>query len=69
MILGEQPLTKETPSRRLLESEWLRGRNKRLCFKRDEKYTQGHRCKNCELRMLLVFDDEDNGSEGQLGAT
>ena len=24
----------------------------------DEKFTIGHQCKNCELKVLLVFDDE-----------
>lgn len=32
-------------------------RDKGLCYRCDEKYSPGHRCKNKEL-WLLVFSDE-----------
>lgn len=44
-----------TPSRRLSEAEYQAKRAKGLCFRCDEKFTIGHRCKNRETRELRVL--------------
>lgn len=49
---------KEAPYKRLSEEEYRKRREKGLCFKCDEKYTAGHRCKNQQLRVFMVHDDE-----------
>lgn len=35
-------------------------KEKGLCYRCDEKFFIGHRCKNKELRVLLVSDDADD---------
>lgn len=41
-----------------------------MCFKCEEKYTVGHQCRNCELRVLLVEgecgEEEKEGTYGQI---
>lgn len=32
---------------------------KRLCFKCDDKYCPRHKCKNQQLRVMIVSEDED----------
>ena len=49
---------REIPIKRLMESELQARKEKGLCFKCDEKFSPGHRCKK-ELRVLLVHEDED----------
>ena len=44
--------------KRLSEAEWKAKREKGLCFRCDEKYTVGHRCKNRELQVMMIYDDE-----------
>ncbi|KAI0488683.1 hypothetical protein KFK09_028522 [Dendrobium nobile] len=34
-------------------------RTKGLCFRCDEKYTSGHRCKDQTLQVLTIYDDEE----------
>lgn len=34
-------------------------RDKRLCFRCDEKFIKGHRCKQKELNVMLVNDNDD----------
>ena len=60
VAVGERPSIqkRESPPKRLFESEWQTRRAKDLCFKCDKKFTIDHQCKNHELRVLLVFDDE-----------
>ncbi|RVW36299.1 Retrovirus-related Pol polyprotein from transposon 297 [Vitis vinifera] len=48
---------REIPIKRLTESELQARREKGICFKCDEKFSLGHRCKK-ELRVLLVHEDE-----------
>lgn len=36
-------------------------KDKGLCFRCDDKYTIGHRCRNKELHVLLVADDIEGG--------
>ena len=55
---------REPQSKRLSKSKSQARRAKGLCFKCDEKFTIGHQCKNRELRVLLVFDNEVE-EEGQ----
>ncbi|XP_031737566.1 uncharacterized protein LOC116402457 [Cucumis sativus] len=54
-------IKKEGPSRRLSDAEFQAKREKGLCFKCDEKYYSGHKCKAKdirELRMFVVRDDD-----------
>ncbi|XP_021773532.1 uncharacterized protein LOC110737482 [Chenopodium quinoa] len=54
-------------TRRLTESELAERRTKGLCFKCDERWGVGHRCKRKELSVLLVAEGEveleDEGPE------
>ena len=60
MVVSEKTMNQrqEIPIKRLMESELQARKEKRLCFKCDEKFSHGHRCKK-ELRVLLVHEDED----------
>ncbi|XP_074324569.1 uncharacterized protein LOC141661456 [Apium graveolens] len=56
-----QPSAKTTTTpkfRRLSEAEMQEKREKGLCFRCDEKYGPGHRCKNKELQVLWMHGDE-----------
>lgn len=53
---------REAPIKRMTDIEWRSKREKGLCFRCEEKYTIGHRCKNQELRVLLVQDCEEEGA-------
>lgn len=46
---------KERPSKRLSDVEFQAKREKGLCFKCDEKYCSGHKCKAKEIRELRMF--------------
>ena len=46
---------KEGPSKWLSDAEFKAKREKRLCFKCDEKYHLGHKCKKREQRELIMF--------------
>lgn len=49
----QKPITKEeTPFKRLSEAEFQSWKEKGLCYRCDERYTVGHRCKGKELRVL-----------------
>ena len=48
-------IKKEGPSKRLSDVEFQSKREKRLCFKCDEKYYSGHKCKAKELHELRMF--------------
>ena len=39
-------------------------RSKGLCFRCDEKFASGHRCKRKELHVIWVRDDEDLFEDG-----
>lgn len=45
---------REGDIRRMTDVEFQAQRDKGLCFKCEEKYTIGHRCKAKELRALVV---------------
>ena len=38
-----------------------------LCFRCDEKYTIGHKCKNRELQVVMIYDEEleEENREGE----
>lgn len=38
--------------------EWKLQREKGLCFRCDQKYTIGPQCKNWEMRVLLVQEED-----------
>ncbi|KAA0037154.1 ty3-gypsy retrotransposon protein [Cucumis melo var. makuwa] len=46
---------KEGSSKRLSDAEFKAKREKGLCFKCDEKYYSGHKCKELEQRELRMF--------------
>ena len=60
VAVGEKTMSqrREIPIKRLTESELQARREKGLCFKCEEKFSPGHRCKK-QLRVLLVHKDED----------
>ena len=69
VVVGEKTMSqrREIPIKRLTESKLQARREKGLCFKCDEKFSPGHRCKK-ELRVLLVHEDEeekDNQFDGK----
>ncbi|XP_057451806.1 uncharacterized protein LOC130743580 [Lotus japonicus] len=49
--------------RHLTSAEMRDKREKKLCFRCDEPYSREHRCKNKQLRMIIM--EEDDGSEGE----
>ena len=44
-------------------------RARALCYKCEQKYSQGHVYKNTKLWVLLVFDDKTYDGQGQLRVT
>ena len=51
---GKRPLS-------LTPKQMEEKRLKNLCFWCDERFTPGHRCKNKQLYMIIVHDDEEEG--------
>lgn len=49
--------------RHLSDKELQEKRSKGLCFKCDEKWYMGHRCKRRELSVLLIEGDEEEGTK------
>lgn len=49
--------------RRLTDKELQEKRSRGLCFRCDEKWAVGHRCKKRELSVLLIEEDEDEGTD------
>ena len=45
----------EPPIKRLSDAEFRSRLDKGLCFKCNEKYTPGHRCRVKEKRELMLF--------------
>lgn len=52
-----------TSFRRLADDEIQRRRAKGLCYRCDEKYGPGHRCKNRQLQVLLVSEEEEEEAD------
>ncbi|XP_052203652.1 uncharacterized protein LOC127808947 [Diospyros lotus] len=52
------------PFKRLRENELQAKRAKGLCFRCDEKYSIGHRCKNKELQVMVIYEEERGEEEG-----
>ncbi|KAI0497361.1 hypothetical protein KFK09_020584 [Dendrobium nobile] len=50
--------------KRLTEKEVHEKRAKGLCFRCDEKYMPGHKCRDRTLQVLLVCDNEEDEEEG-----
>lgn len=50
-------IRREPPFRRWTDSKLQARRDKDLCYRCDEPFSEGHRCKNKELRLYLVADD------------
>ena len=50
--------------RRFINAEIQQRREKGLCYRCDEKYSPGHRCKRRELNILVLQEEE--GFEGEL---
>lgn len=53
--------------KRLSEAELQAKREKGLCFRCDEKYTIGHRCKNRELDVMLIHEEEGTAAVEEVG--
>lgn len=58
------------PYRRMTESEIQNRRERGLCYRCDEKYSFGHRCKQKQLQQLEVLmvhdpEEESTGQEGE----
>lgn len=50
--------------RRLSEKELQKKREKELCFRCDDKWSAGHRCRRRrELSVLLTCEEEDDKAE------
>ncbi|KAI0520439.1 hypothetical protein KFK09_007914 [Dendrobium nobile] len=68
---GNREATKEKTGgnggnfKQLTEKEIQEKRAKGLCFRCDEKYTPGHRCKDRTLQVLTVCDDEETEERGE----
>ncbi|XP_028552250.1 uncharacterized protein LOC114580023 [Dendrobium catenatum] len=50
--------------KRLTDSELKEKRAKGLCYRCDEKFTLGHRCKERTLHVIIVGDSEEEENEG-----
>lgn len=48
--------------KRLTDKELQDKRSKGLCFWCDEKWSTAHRCKRRKLDVLLIEEDEDEGT-------
>ena len=57
---------KEGPSKRLLDAEFQVKIEKGLCFKCDEKYYSGHKCKTKEIREQRKFVVRANNMEEEI---
>lgn len=49
--------------RRLSDKELQQKRAKGLCFRCDEKWSMGHRCKKKELSVLLIEEEEEDRTD------
>lgn len=49
--------------RRLTERELEEKKEKGLCFRCDEKWTIGHRCRRRELSVMITFEGDDDEGE------
>lgn len=49
--------------RRLTDKELQEKRAKGLCFRCDDKWSMGHRCKKRELSVLVIEEEEDESTE------
>lgn len=68
LVMVEEQLTapkREYTTRLMTDTELKLRREKGLCFQCDEEYTYGHQCKNRELRILLVQQEEEGDGKGE----
>lgn len=49
--------------KKLTEEEYQRRQEKGICFRCDEKFTPGHRCKNKQLNVLILSEEAENELE------
>ncbi|OIW20258.1 hypothetical protein TanjilG_07417 [Lupinus angustifolius] len=61
---GEGGRSRGTGFKHLTAVEMKEKREKGLCFRCDEPFNRDHRCKNKQLRMLLMEEDEEESEEG-----
>ncbi|KAA0040168.1 ty3-gypsy retrotransposon protein [Cucumis melo var. makuwa] len=54
------------PRKRLSDAEFKAKREKGLCFKCDEKYHFGHKCKELEVREMRMFVLHENNEEEEI---
>lgn len=53
----------------MTEEEAAKRREKGLCYRCDEKFTRGHRCKNKQLNVVLLCEDSEEADEMEEGET
>lgn len=63
---NEVKLPGQTPVRRLTPAQIEEYRRKNLCFKCDEPFTLGHKCKS-KLLMLIESEDADENAREEEG--
>ena len=61
---GSHPPLSPYSFRQMTNIEMQDKRSKGLCFRCDEKFAWGHRCKRKELHVIWVWDDEDLFEDG-----
>ncbi|KAL4032139.1 hypothetical protein IC575_005203 [Cucumis melo] len=57
---------REHPYRRWTDSELQARKEKGLCYRCDEPFSKGHRCKNKKLHLFVVADDLDDAEMGEM---
>ncbi|KAF1891797.1 hypothetical protein Lal_00031606 [Lupinus albus] len=55
----------KTDYKRLASAEMKEKKEKELCFRCDELFTRDHVCKNKQLRMILLAEEEDDENENE----
>ncbi|KAK1357637.1 hypothetical protein POM88_050893 [Heracleum sosnowskyi] len=50
--------------RRLTEKELQKKKAKGICFRCDNKWTLGHRCRRKELSVILIDEEDEEGTDG-----
>lgn len=62
-------MKREPPTKRLLDSELRTRLDKGLCFRCNDKWSRGHRCKvreNRELMLCIMNDEVETDEEGEI---
>lgn len=60
---GGSSVSTQYSRRRMSDAEYNRRRELGLCFRCEEKYGPNHRCKNKQLRVILMEEEDDEAQE------